>query len=105
MRREVDDLILFTRHDLDPDTRDGKLMVDIDLASLGLPPEMFDANGRAIREEYAHVPEDDFRRGRASLLGRFLNRPRIYLTDEFFNRYETQARQNLRRSLNSIDAA
>lgn len=104
LRREVRDLVLFTRHDQAPPTSDGRLMVDIDLASLGLPAEMFDANGLAIRQEYAHVPEADFRRGRASLLGRFLSRPRIYLTDEFFARYEEQARKNLRRSLSAIEA-
>ena len=102
IRAEVKDLILFTRHDRDPITVDGKLMVDIDLASLGFSPEVFDANGHAIRREYAHVPERDFLRGRASLLGRFLARPRIYLTDEFCRRYETQARANLQRSLSAI---
>ena len=104
LRNAVRDLVLFTRHDHTPPTNDGKLMVDIDLASLGLPAEMFDANGDAIRLEYAHVPEADFRKGRASLLGRFLSRPRIYLTDEFYSRYEEQARKNLRRSLNAIGA-
>jgi predicted metal-dependent HD superfamily phosphohydrolase len=104
LRHAVRDLVLFTRHDRDPGTNDGKLMVDIDLASLGLPADAFDANGDAIRQEYAHVPEADFRKGRASLLGRFLSRPRIYLTDEFFARYEEQARKNLRRSLNAINA-
>jgi predicted metal-dependent HD superfamily phosphohydrolase len=104
LRGEVDRLILFTRHDRDPDTDDGRLMVDIDLASLGRSADVFDANGRAIRQEYANVPEEDFRRGRASLLGMFLNRPRIYMTDEFFNRYEKQARSNLQRSLDAIEA-
>lgn len=104
LRRDVEALILFTRHDRDPDTSDGKLIVDIDLASLGRSAEVFDANGRAIRQEYANVPEEDFRKGRASLLGMFLSRPRIYMTDEFFNRYEQQARQNLQRSLNAIEA-
>ena len=104
LRAQVRDLVLFTRHDRPPVTADGKLMVDIDLASLGFAPDIFDANGRAIRREYPHVPEADFLRGRAALLGRFLDRPRIYLTEHFFAHYEQQARQNLQRTLSAIDA-
>ena len=37
------------------------------------------------------------------LLGRFLDRPRIYLTEHFFAHYEQQARQNLQRTLNAIE--
>ena len=102
--REVRELILFTRHDRTPPTQDGKLIVDIDLASLGAPENIFDANGEAIREEYAHVPEPDFNRGRANMLGRFLQRPRIYYTDAYFIRFERQARENLKRSLAAIGA-
>src|SRR4051794_32424934 len=57
-------LTLSPRHDVDPPTDDGKLMADIDLASLALTPERFDKNSRRIRSEYLHVPEDAFLRGR-----------------------------------------
>src|SRR4051812_38571978 len=75
---EVQQLILFTRHDLEPTTADGKLMVDIDLASLALAPARFDENSRRIRSEYLHVPEDTFIRHRNDMLGGLLKRPRIY---------------------------
>jgi predicted metal-dependent HD superfamily phosphohydrolase len=81
-------LILFTRHDLEPDSEDGKLMVDIDLASLALPPEKFDENSRKIRMEYQHVPEAAFVAARNDMLGGLLARPRIYYTDVFFQKYE-----------------
>jgi len=99
LRRDVRELILLTRHDRTPPTVDGKLMVDIDLSSLGIAPEAFDANGDAIRREYPHVSDADFCRGRADLLGRFLERPRIYYTDFFRERYERAARANLCRTL------
>jgi predicted metal-dependent HD superfamily phosphohydrolase len=98
----VRELILFTRHDRTPPSIDGKLMVDIDLASLGVSAEVFDANGLAIRREYPHVSDDDFRRGRSALLGRFLERARIYYTDAFHDRYEKPARANLCRALASL---
>jgi predicted metal-dependent HD superfamily phosphohydrolase len=94
---EVQQLILFTRHDLEPDTPDGKLMVDIDLASLALAPERFDENSRKIRNEYLHVPDEVFVQGRNDMLGSLLKRPRIYYTDVFYERCEAQARENLER--------
>jgi predicted metal-dependent HD superfamily phosphohydrolase len=96
---EVQQLILFTRHDVEPTTSDGKLMADIDLASLALAPERFDENSRRIRSEYLHVPEDLFLRGRNDMLGGLLKRPRIYYTDAFHDRYEGQARENLERAV------
>ena len=98
---EVQQLIRFTRHDLEPDTPDGKLMVDIDLASLALAPERFDENSRRIRSEYLHVPEETFIRNRNDMLGGLLKRPRIYYTDAFYDRYEGQARENLERAVGS----
>jgi predicted metal-dependent HD superfamily phosphohydrolase len=96
-RDEVRRLILLTRHDRPPPDRDGQLMVDIDLASLSRPAEVFDRNSELIRQEYPHVPEADFVRGREQMLGRFLQRPRIYYTDVFHDRDEKQARINLQR--------
>lgn len=99
LRRDVADLILLTRHTQTPATVDGMLMIDIDLASLGIAPDAFDANGDAIRREYPHVADADFFRARINLLGRFLDRPRIYYTQVFFDRYERAARANLERTL------
>src|SRR5439155_4146552 len=79
-RAEVRRLILLTRHDREPADIDGKLMVDIDLASLARPAEVFNENTRLIRREYPHVAEADFARGRREMLGRFLARPRLYYT-------------------------
>jgi predicted metal-dependent HD superfamily phosphohydrolase len=95
-------LILATRHDSPPATADQRLIVDIDLAILGGEQAEFDAYEVAIRQEYAHVPESDFRRGRAAILQRFLDRPRIYTTDYFHGKYEAAARANLRRSIDGL---
>ena len=92
-------LILLTRHDREPPDIDGKLMVDIDLASLARPAEVFDENTRLIRKEYPHVRDEEFARGRREMLARFLARPRIYYTDLFRDRYEQRARANLSRAL------
>ena len=75
------------------------MIVDIDLASLAVPPREFDRNTQLIRQEYPHVSEETFRRGRCDLLKRFLKRPQIYFTATFFNRSERSARENLERAV------
>ena len=94
---QVVQLIHFTRHDRDPETADGRLMVDIDLVSLALPPEAFDENSRRIRREFSHVSDADFVRGRRQMLERFLDRATVFYTAVFRDRYEQAARANLSR--------
>lgn len=98
----VRDLIMDTRHVVSPASNDGGYVVDIDLSILGESAERFDAYERAIRREYGHVTEGAFREGRAKVLRAFLDRPRIYGTDFFRDRYETAARGNLARSLAAL---
>jgi predicted metal-dependent HD superfamily phosphohydrolase len=100
---EVADLIMVTLHDRPPRSRDGQLLADIDLSGLGQPPAGFDRDGDAIRQEYRHVPDETFNAGRVEMLRRFLDRPHIYYTAVFQNRYEAPARANLRRSLQTLE--
>ena len=98
----VQRLILATRHNAPPADADEAVIIDVDLAILGARNERFDAYERAIRLEYAHVPDDHFRAGRAAILRTFLQRPRIYATDRFADRYEQAARMNLERSIRAL---
>ena len=95
----VKNMILVTKHDPlhnAPITNDEKIICDVDLASLGASPEQFQKNTDLIRKEYAHVSDKDFAGGRKLVLQSFLNRPRIYYTDYFFDKYEAQAQDNLK---------
>jgi predicted metal-dependent HD superfamily phosphohydrolase len=74
---------------------DAAIFLDIDLAVLGADAATFATYDAAIRQEYAHVPEADYRAGRRAVLERFLMRPRLYLTDTFFEAREQKARANL----------
>lgn len=96
-------LIRDTAHRADPATPDGKLIVDIDLSILGKNPARFDNYDAAIRREYAHVPDEAYRHGRAGVLRGFLARPTIYRTPTFAERYEAAARANLERALAKLE--
>jgi predicted metal-dependent HD superfamily phosphohydrolase len=91
-------LILLTRtHRAGPADLDGQALLDADLAILGAAEPDYDRYSRAIRLEFAWVPEPDYRAGRARVLRDFLGRPRIYHTETMFTRLEARARLNLER--------
>lgn len=92
---EVRSLILVTRHTAPPTTPDASLLTDIDLAILGQPPGRFAAFEQQIRQEYSWVPPSEFAAGRAMILRGFLDRPTIYSTPTFRQKYEQRARTNL----------
>ncbi len=101
--QHVRNLILLTKHIETPDDTDGKTLLDIDLSILGRPEKEFDQYENNIRREYIWVPEEHFRKGRAAVLHGFLERPDIYLTDFFRDKYEAHARSNLQRSLEKLN--
>jgi len=73
--------------------------LDMDLSILGADVATFAWYDAAIRAEYAAVPEDVWRERRPRVLGTFLARERLYLTDYFRTRCDAQARANLRRAI------
>jgi predicted metal-dependent HD superfamily phosphohydrolase len=98
----IDDLIMATKHETTAGTPDAALLVDIDLSILGRSREEFEHYDRAIRAEYAWVPEEEYRLGRSAVLERFLARPAIYTTSWFRARYEKSARRNLALALEQL---
>lgn len=63
---------------------------------------MYDGYAAAIRAEYAHVPEADFRTGRARVLDGLLALPALFRLPPLAARWEAPARANLRRELASL---
>lgn len=96
-------LILSTkRHEPVDEQPDALALLDADLWILGAPVRTYDRYAALIREEYAHVPDDAYRAGRAAVLERFLARPRLYFRDA--PQREAQARGNLARELSRLRA-
>ena len=103
LRHEVGRLIRLTKtHAVQPGDRLGAILISIDLSILGAEPARYDAYAAAIRQEFIHVPERDYRAGRAKVLGQFAARPVIFPDTAFAARYDRPARENLARELASL---
>ena len=98
---KVCDFILITMHRQNPEKGDESYMVDIDLSSFGEHWPIFLRDTWNVRKEQAHVPDAIYYPAHARFLKMLLNRPRIFHTDFFYEKYEEAARQNINRLLSS----
>jgi len=78
---------------------DAAYMLDMDLSILGVPWLTYKQYAKAIRQEYKHVADDNYRDGRTAVLQGLLAHSKLYLTDHYYNQLETQARDNIKREL------
>lgn len=101
----IEQLILSTRTHESDGSPDNALLLDLDLAVLGSAPAGYNRYAEAIRQEYAWVPETDYRRKRVAVLTRFLARPALFLTAPFHQSLETRARQNLAAEISRLNTA
>ncbi len=86
-----------------PGDTEAILLADADLYILGATHDEYEAYREAIRAEYAHVPEDAWRTGRARVLQRFLERPRIFHGNwSGVDAHEGRARRNLAGEIESL---
>ena len=97
---EVVRLVLLTAgHVTGDDDPDGALLCDADLAILAGDEATYAGYAAAVRREYAHVPDPDFRLRRGRILAALLELPSIYQLPPLRARWEQAARANLEREL------
>lgn len=94
----LENLILSTKHH-SAKTKDEKWLIDFDLAVLGRTWEEYQTYFQNIRKEYKIYPNLLYKPGRKKVLIHFLEKERIFLTDEFYTKYESIARQNLEKEI------
>ena len=82
--------------------RNAEVLSDADLAVLALPPEQYRRNSGLIRQEYAHVPDDVFRSGRAAMIQSLLAGPGLFRTPLGREQWEAAARANMNAELASL---
>lgn len=99
---EVARLVRLTiSHDPANGDRNGELLNDADLLVLAGPWEAYVAYLNAIREEFSHVSDADFRAGREAVLGALLERPRLYRLDQLRS-LEEAGRRNMTAELSLL---
>lgn len=74
---------------------DEAALIAADLAVLAAEPGPYGDYTRAVRREYDHVSDDDWRTGRASVLRSFLDRDHIFEPSLGIERWERRARANI----------
>ncbi|GAB0106942.1 hypothetical protein JMUB6875_59320 [Nocardia sp. JMUB6875] len=89
-------------HHPDPADRNGAVLCDADLAILAADESSYAAYTAAVRAEYAHVPDDLFRAGRAAVLAALADQPNLFRTPTARSRYESAARANLAAELAAL---
>ncbi|WP_431896210.1 HD domain-containing protein [Nonomuraea sp. bgisy101] len=80
----------------------GAVLCDADLAVLA--GDAYPAYASAVRREYAHVPDELFRQGRAQMLRRLLAAPRLYRTALAHELWEGKARANMAAELAALES-
>ncbi|MFI6089325.1 hypothetical protein [Streptomyces sp. NPDC051218] len=102
---EVARLVRLTvTHDPADGDHNGETLCDADLAILAAAPDAYAAYAAAVREEYAFVPDEDFRAGRAAVLRQLLALPRLFRTPHGAAEWEGPARENLATELQLLGA-
>ena len=95
VRDEVARLVLVTKtHKVADDDINGAVLSDADLSVLGSDAFRYRAYAKAVREEYAEVPDEVFKPARAQVLRALLAGP-LFHTATARERWEELARRNI----------
>lgn len=81
---------------------DTNYFTDADLSILGKDPETYTRYTQQVRKEYGIYPDLLYKPGRKKVLRHFLDMERIFKTDYFFTKYESAAKQNLSKELETL---
>ncbi|MFT6908328.1 MAG: putative metal-dependent HD superfamily phosphohydrolase, partial [Oleiphilaceae bacterium] len=73
------------------------LFLDADMAIIGASEDVYERYTDKIKNEFAKVPSSLYQQGRKRFIENTLKAERIYQNDYFFDRYEKQARINLKK--------
>lgn len=74
---------------------DAHYFLDLDMAVLGSPPEIYAEYRERVRGEYSFLSEPMYTALRLKVLQNFVQIPNIFATKEFRDRFEEQARRNI----------
>ncbi len=82
-------------HDVAAADHDTRVLLAADLAVLAAEPNRYADYVRAVRREYHHVSDRDWRTGRTEVLRRLAAQPRLFSDDLELDDWERRARANI----------
>ncbi len=91
--------IIATKKHSISENSDTNYLLDVDLSILGQNWKTYLTYTKNVRKEYAIYPDFLYKPGRKKVLHHFLNMERIFKTDYFYDLFEKQAKENLKREL------
>ena len=95
------ELILATKKHL-PSDNEVNLFTDADLSILGSETDVYQMYTDNIRREYSIFPSLVYNHGRKKVVEHFLEMERIFKSDEFYEKFEMLARDNMEGELLSL---
>jgi predicted metal-dependent HD superfamily phosphohydrolase len=103
---EVARLVRLTAgHAVAPGDRNGGLLADADLAILAADEADYARYAAAVRAEYAAVPDETFRPGRAAILRKLADLPDIFRVVPARAEWSARARANLEAEIRTLSGA
>ncbi|MCE3295295.1 MAG: hypothetical protein K0R65_1009 [Crocinitomicaceae bacterium] len=96
--RCMNQILATKKHEMSADP-DANYFTDADLSTLAFDWENYRVYMQNVRREYAVYADVLYNPGRKKVLEQLLGMKRLYKTDHFYDRYEKQARENLRREM------
>ncbi|PHQ30926.1 hypothetical protein CJ305_01485 [Leeuwenhoekiella nanhaiensis] len=96
------DQILATKHHEWSEHNDTNILLDLDLHVLGKSPEDYETYTENIRKEYSIYPNFLYQKGRIQVLKSFLDKEQLFKTPHFKEKYEFQAKTNLKAELKKL---
>ena len=80
-----------------------KLFLDLDMFLFAEDYEKYKENEEKIRKEFSLYDDKEWKIGRLDFLGRLLKRERIFYTHYFYEKYESVARENIRKDITRLE--
>ncbi|KAA0193278.1 hypothetical protein HAZT_HAZT011907 [Hyalella azteca] len=81
---------------------DRHYLLDALIAVLGAPPPEYELYTARVQAEYTHLSDAAYKQLRLKILQSLLLIPNVYATREFQERYEKQARENIRKEIEKL---
>lgn len=82
---------------------DTDYLVDADLSIFGQEPDKYKDYAQKVRKEYSIYPDFLYSPGRKKVLNHFLDSESIFKTEYFKEKYEPQARKNIRSEIKYLN--